>query len=849
MSIIKTIKIFFTLVMFFSITEMIYSQTTIYTPEGQAVSGLELSGTPNNSNTWAQDWINYYSLDATIIGNPTRAYNCHGYAWVVTEGSGNYWLQSNDENKYFSDGVYSNDGNPSYIATTESNATHGCYEPYSDHSIRVIKNSYPVSSYSTQTQVSKWNDGPLVRHGLRGDIYAAQYAANNNDTPVPINFSVLKTTHYGTLSTHPKTWIGVDNKTHTLTGNVVVPSGATLTIKSGVTVNFNSNSIKSIGGTITVESGVTKNYVELKDGSVIKGLYSSLNTAVSDAVAGQTINVYSSNLNANVSIPSGITVNIKSSSTLNLNGYKLLLSGGSVVVESGANFPYAKLKNNYSTLLAYYPTLESAISDAQSGYTVELPSITYSGNISLTNKNNVRLKGAGVGNTTINGNITITNSDYVYVSDFSMGNFKNITLNGGRPYLDNIDYNNSNANSYIFAYDVIYTDIDGLSNIGASTSSAWNFYNSYAYFALPRIEGYDFGITANSGSDLSMYGASFCHNLIDLYTTGSTSQIYCRDYILSYNGATQGNVILSDIVGYCGYSAKRKDSNSKIEKIATEKNEKLKEADSALRDLLQDEKFKKGRTLTEESKIKVNYIIEKYLSVLFDDLSKSDLKQALRKLSVCYKLLDQESVYAEYISSLVEIKSFPSEIKRFLIPNLVSKGNYNEAIKLIDEISAYSDISTDLSNELLYEKGTILKYQLKERELSEKVFAELYKNGGDHILARYAKAQLENRSGLDDGNKEINKVNSESSDDFSISSYPNPFNPTATIEYQIPKDGLVNLVVYNTLGQVVAELVNRHQSSGKYSVQFNASNLPSGIYFYKIESGSFSKSMKMLLLK
>ncbi|PIQ08822.1 MAG: hypothetical protein COW71_09780, partial [Ignavibacteriales bacterium CG18_big_fil_WC_8_21_14_2_50_31_20] len=62
-------------------------------------------------------------------------------------------------------------------------------------------------------------------------------------------------------------------------------------------------------------------------------------------------------------------------------------------------------------------------------------------------------------------------------------------------------------------------------------------------------------------------------------------------------------------------------------------------------------------------------------------------------------------------------------------------------------------------------------------------------------------------------------------------------------------DGLVNLVVYNTLGQVVAELVNEHQSSGKYSVQFNASNLPSGIYFYKIESGSFSKSMKMLLLK
>ncbi|MFH2141907.1 MAG: T9SS type A sorting domain-containing protein [Bacteroidota bacterium] len=79
--------------------------------------------------------------------------------------------------------------------------------------------------------------------------------------------------------------------------------------------------------------------------------------------------------------------------------------------------------------------------------------------------------------------------------------------------------------------------------------------------------------------------------------------------------------------------------------------------------------------------------------------------------------------------------------------------------------------------------------------------------------------------------------------------YPNPFNPTTQLSYQIPKDGFVNLVVYNTLGQEVAKLVNQHQLSGKYSVQFNASDLPSGIYLYKIASGSFSKVNKMLLLR
>lgn len=85
--------------------------------------------------------------------------------------------------------------------------------------------------------------------------------------------------------------------------------------------------------------------------------------------------------------------------------------------------------------------------------------------------------------------------------------------------------------------------------------------------------------------------------------------------------------------------------------------------------------------------------------------------------------------------------------------------------------------------------------------------------------------------------------------EYNILNYPNPFNPTTTIAYQIPKDGFVNLVVYNTLGQVVTELVNEHKESGKYSVQFNASNLPSGVYFYKIESGNFTKVNKMLLLR
>jgi hypothetical protein len=85
---------------------------------------------------------------------------------------------------------------------------------------------------------------------------------------------------------------------------------------------------------------------------------------------------------------------------------------------------------------------------------------------------------------------------------------------------------------------------------------------------------------------------------------------------------------------------------------------------------------------------------------------------------------------------------------------------------------------------------------------------------------------------------------------FSLSqNYPNPFNPSTVISYSISKLGLVTLRIYGILGKEVATLVNREQTPGNYSVNFNASNLSSGIYFYRLESGSFISTKKMILLK
>ncbi|MBI2418234.1 MAG: T9SS type A sorting domain-containing protein [Ignavibacteriales bacterium] len=79
--------------------------------------------------------------------------------------------------------------------------------------------------------------------------------------------------------------------------------------------------------------------------------------------------------------------------------------------------------------------------------------------------------------------------------------------------------------------------------------------------------------------------------------------------------------------------------------------------------------------------------------------------------------------------------------------------------------------------------------------------------------------------------------------------YPNPFNPVTKIDYRVPENCVVTLKVFDVLGKEVATLVNEVQSAGKYSLMFNGANLPSGIYFYRLQAGQYSEVKKLALVK
>ncbi|MFZ0454014.1 MAG: T9SS type A sorting domain-containing protein [Ignavibacteriaceae bacterium] len=86
--------------------------------------------------------------------------------------------------------------------------------------------------------------------------------------------------------------------------------------------------------------------------------------------------------------------------------------------------------------------------------------------------------------------------------------------------------------------------------------------------------------------------------------------------------------------------------------------------------------------------------------------------------------------------------------------------------------------------------------------------------------------------------------------EYSLSqNYPNPFNPTTTINFALPKSSDISLVVYDILGRKVAELINGNLAAGYHSINFNASNFASGVYFYRLQAGNFVSVKKLMLLK
>jgi len=123
---------------------------------------------------------------------------------------------------------------------------------------------------------------------------------------------------------------------------------------------------------------------------------------------------------------------------------------------------------------------------------------------------------------------------------------------------------------------------------------------------------------------------------------------------------------------------------------------------------------------------------------------------------------------------------------------------------------------------------------------------------GTNLAGKYTIANI-----LNDGNAlakgntlQVNLKSATIVTDYALEqNYPNPFNPVTTITYQLPKDGMVTLKIYDAIGTEVTRLVHDYKQAGRYSVDFNASALASGVYFCRLQVNDFISSKKLILMK
>ena len=195
-----------------------------------------------------------------------------------------------------------------------------------------------------------------------------------------------------------------------------------------------------------------------------------------------------------------------------------------------------------------------------------------------------------------------------------------------------------------------------------------------------------------------------------------------------------------------------------------------------------------------------------------------------------------------------------------LIYDITDKNNINEIYSLTTDLNLNKLIEYNNKLFLEYNNYNIAVYDLTLKNNPQKIGDLTFRlNDGINSLkidSNYITISegLDGTLGLDVFKypyiTNIKNYQSENPSIFRLCpNYPNPFNPSTTIKYSLPKAENITLKIYDILGRKVKTLVNEEKPAGNYSIEFNGKDMPSGVYFYQIRAGVFTETRKMLLLK
>ncbi len=677
----------------------------------------------------------------------------------------------------------------------------------------------------------------------------------------------------------------IDNKTLSGTNYVnwdwKVESGKTLTIQSGATVNLNNYSIVSTGGTIDNQGSFNGLTTYLKSGSTILGYCANVQGALSYASSGQTIEAISSHsVNSSCSVPSGATLSVSSGVTLTLSS-NVRLSVSGALSASGTTFQgngTAGSWNSISFDANSSGTIQSStIKDAQCGiYATTGASVTSSGNtitnnslygLSIINSGSVDISdctisynGTGInlyGSTAgISGSSILNNTNYgIDAENVSCSSpWEDNTLEGNDGYA--IVLNNT---SPVLLSNMITDNGHGIIITSSDPSFGYRAggsgYNAITCAATPLFKAENYS-DVYAGSDGGGYNSIFGSEAPDMEAVNNSSVDAENNYWGSSNPATyadgtswidaanplstdpnpgsscMGKISASNKIYADNVSVKDEDiSNIYRQAISAGKNKDFKTAKDLLKSIINGKFDKKYSPLSllsfnnfsvqekqaQDSSIKPMTPTNEYKD-LIKELYDRPLADSLRPFAV--RLLAR---WAALSSKFTDMVTYNTEV----VTNY--QNSSNELAALYDLVGYYNEIENDVEKA----KGYLTRMKAAYPDEDLTLFAQI--NLGEKV---------------DINNRKINIGNAtETPKEISLNNYPNPFNPTTMITYNLKEKDHVTLIVFDILGKEVAKLVDGMQTEGEYSINFDGSDLPSGMYIYQLKGSNFNLSKKMLLLK
>ncbi|MCG3121638.1 MAG: hypothetical protein ALAOOOJD_04841 [bacterium] len=590
---------------------------------------------------------------------------------------------------------------------------------------------------------------------------------------------------------------------HTLTGNVTVPDNIILFISNGATINLNGYYVKCQGSGQIIKQGsatFSPYDISIKSGAVIKGQYPSINSAFANVVSGQAIVVGggSHTVSNNLTVASGVTLQINAGTTLNFNGnYKLRVEGTLTAngiysnkitfTRSGGTWYGIEFYNaSYLSQISY-----SIIQSAQYGVRIinSSPNLTW---------NTIKLNTVGV---------QFENNSYDYATTLQ-GNMIEENVDGVKCYqYSDPAINPSNVIRYNNFYGV-YGDATAVPSLGFYYPTGYNsvYYNTFEVWSTyPGTIYARYHWWGDSNPTPNVSGNVDWSNYLDYDPNSGMGKAQAKEVSSENRSNDIASGAAADTVG-------------------------MVEVDHAYKVFLEGN--------GEQALALFESLVGKYPDHLAG-------RRALAFVSRCLYKLNRRNEAVARMNQLVQNhagKEVFGLAQSFATGELVKNGQYAEAIATSQTI--LSDFpKTTLAKYALYDLGSIYWYRLEDQKTGEVYYRQLIAEWPDDDLAISALATLGEWNPKPDKGSAPALTNTQNVPaQYALSqNFPNPFNPQTMIQYQLPEASRVTLTIYNLFGQEVRTLVAGQREAGYHAEIWDGRDdfgrkVASGVYFYRLSA-------------